>query len=141
MICLAQVEILAASSRQTCSEFSPNKRPAHRDEPADNPYTEDQKRRVWTRCATSEGLAKIPAPTMPPMTIIVASNNPSSRRGFGASNVNLSSRCRIQSVDSELRSGLYQRRRLIQMPCKIRIVLEPPKRVGCENKIRRAMAP
>ena len=48
MICLAQVEILAASSRQTCSEFSPNKRPAHRDEPADNPYAEDQKRRVDT---------------------------------------------------------------------------------------------
>src|SRR5262249_7179578 len=36
---------------------------------------------VCTRCATSEGLAKIPAPTMPPITIIVASNNPSRRRG------------------------------------------------------------
>ena len=46
MICLAQVEILAASPRQTGSEFSPNKRTAHRDETAENPYTEDQKRRV-----------------------------------------------------------------------------------------------
>src|SRR5207249_11294041 len=37
--------------------------------------------------ATSQGCAKIPAPTMPPITIIVASNNPSCRRGFEGSTV------------------------------------------------------
>src|SRR3954470_18554583 len=35
----------------------------------------------WTRCATSDGFAKIPAPTIPPITIIVASKSPSCLTG------------------------------------------------------------
>src|SRR5260370_32344521 len=40
---------------------------------------------VCTWCATTEGLRKIPDPTMPPITIMVASKSPSWRRIRGAS--------------------------------------------------------
>jgi hypothetical protein len=38
---------------------------------------------VWTIRATEEGFLKIPEPMMPPMTIIVASNNPNLRTSAG----------------------------------------------------------
>src|ERR1039457_7269375 len=37
---------------------------------------------VCTCCATTYGLMKMPEPTMPPITIMVASNSPSWRRGL-----------------------------------------------------------
>jgi hypothetical protein len=48
MVCLAQVKILATCSRQTSSELGPDKRPAHREKPAQYPDSEDQKWRMNT---------------------------------------------------------------------------------------------
>ena len=48
MVCLAQVKILAACSRETSSELGPDKRATHREKPAQYPDSEDQKRRMNT---------------------------------------------------------------------------------------------
>src|SRR5262249_31619951 len=118
---------------------------------------------VWTRCATSEGFAKIPAPTMPPMTIIVASNNPSSRRGlvavvipsgvkfcrasvsapnaFGVPETHYSSSRGTELVNSKFWRRLYERRVLSEILCKFRIVSQPPQSIGGENKVCGAASP
>src|SRR5437763_6011904 len=58
---------------------------------------------VWTNRATTDGLTKIPAPMMPPITIIVASNTPRRRAREGSlsvEEVNLS----VDAIDLQFAS-------------------------------------
>ena len=77
MIRVAQVDVLTAGrAGQTRREFSPDECAAHREQAAEHPDAENQKRRMHAVRDLGR-IGKIPAPTMPPITIIVASNNPS----------------------------------------------------------------
>ena len=81
MVGLAQIKILTASARQSRSKLSPDESAEQGKDSAEKPYAENQE---WSMYAKSNnvGLMKMPEPTMPPMTIMVASNTPSNCRGL-----------------------------------------------------------
>ena len=72
---LAQIGVLAADRGPARRQLGVNECAQHGDDAAGHPHAQDERGSMQC-CATTYGLMKMPAPTMPPITIMVASNNP-----------------------------------------------------------------
>ena len=83
MIRVAQIRVLSADARPQRRELGVDEGADERDDAADAPRAEDEAG-VWTSRATIARIDEDPAPMIPPITIIVASNGPSRRASVGS---------------------------------------------------------